>query len=83
MVLPVPERPKKDRRALVIHITTRVGRTMHGHDSLHGQQVVHDGEYGFLDFTGIRRVADNAEPLIEIQNNKGFRSGGIDGLQSL
>ncbi len=43
-----------------------VGRAMHGHHALFGQQVVQNGEDGFLDLARILRAADENEAIGEI-----------------
>ena len=47
---------------------------MHRHDALQGEEVVEDREYRFLDFSCIGSIANKAQSLRKIQNNK--RVGG-------
>ena len=42
------------------------------------QKIIHDGEHGLLDFTGITCPADENEPLAEIYQNEGFGVCAID-----
>ena len=43
-----------------------------------GEKVVQDGEDGFLDLTGIRRIPDNARLLGEVEHDEGVGGGPID-----
>ena len=54
-----------------------VAGAVHGQDILERQQVVHHGEDGFLQFSGIHAAADQDYFLIEIQDDEGFRMGMV------
>ena len=57
---------------------------MHGQDLLLGQQVIHDGEDGFFDFTGVLGTSHQDHFLGEIDDNENHRAGAIhfgDGVE--
>ena len=55
-----------------------VGGAVHGHDLPLGQEVIHDGEDGFLDFAGVARAADEDELLAEVEHDEGGGVGAVD-----
>ena len=56
-----------------------VAGTVHSQDALTGQQVVHHGENGFLQFPGVHATADQDHFLVEVQDDEGFRMGMVRG----
>ena len=75
VVLPVPDRPKNSATSPPL---AHVRRAVHREDALQRHQVVHHGEDRLLDLPRVRRVADDAEPLIEVQRDEGVRRRAVD-----
>lgn len=61
---------KEDRD--IVRVFAVVGGTVHRHNASLGHKVVHDGEDGFLDFTGIQSPTDQDQFLGQVDQNKGF-----------
>ena len=54
---------EEDRR---VAVAPRVGRAMHRHDLFRRQEIVEDGEHGFLHFACIARAADEHDLAREV-----------------
>src|SRR3989304_7444033 len=55
---------------------------MHRHDAFQRKRIIEDGEYGFLDFTSVRRVSDETQPLSKVESNKCIRGCAINDRDS-
>ncbi|OIQ68780.1 hypothetical protein GALL_496230 [mine drainage metagenome] len=60
-----------------------VGRAVHRHHALGGQDVVQQGEDRLLDLASIGGVADQDQLAVEIQGDHGFRAASVAGRISL
>ena len=69
---------EEDRRA-ALGVQRRVGRAMHRHHALAGQDVVQVGEDRLLHLARVGRAADQHELLREVDGDHGLRSATVPG----
>jgi hypothetical protein len=61
-----------------VAIVADVGRAVHGQHPLQGQQEVHHREDALLDLAAVGRVADEHQPLGEVDDDGGVGAGAVD-----
>ena len=61
-----------------IAVLADVGGAVHGEHAHLGQHVVHDGEDGLLDFTGILGAADDHQLFLIVYQDGGLGAGAVD-----
>ena len=66
-------RPGKPEEQGHIALVPHVCRTVHGEHFVKREQIVEDGEYGFLDLPTVARAADEDRLFAEVNDDEGLR----------
>ena len=61
-----------------VAVFSDIGGAVHGEHALLGQHIVHHGEYGLLDLTGVLGAADHYLAGLVVHQNGGLGAGTVD-----